>query len=62
MTRAEVDGHRTESIRRAEAARAAHVARGPLFAEYVAYYDALLARLRAGLPLTPYQRGEGGSA
>lgn len=47
----------TKRIETLEATRAVHVSRGPLFAEYVAECDRMIARLRAGMPLTDYQRG-----
>jgi len=47
----------TSRIEAMEATRAVHVSRGPLFVEYVAECDRVLARLRAGLPLTRHQRG-----
>lgn len=46
-----------KAIESMEATRAVHASRGPLFAEYVADYDRMIARLRAGLPLTRHQRG-----
>lgn len=45
------------AIERLEATRAVHVSRGALFVDYVAECDRMIARLRAGLPLTRYQRG-----
>lgn len=47
----------TKRILELETTRAVHVSRGPLFSEYVAECDRMLARLRAGLPLTRHQRG-----
>lgn len=47
----------TKAIEAMEATRGIHASRGPLFARYVADCDRMLARLRAGLPLTRHDRG-----
>jgi hypothetical protein len=48
---------RAVAIYSLEKRRAVFVARGPLWSDYVRDCDLMLARLRAGLDLTPYQRG-----
>lgn len=48
---------REAAIARIESTRRVYVERGALWAEYIADCDRMLERLRAGLDLTPHQRG-----